>query len=145
MTTNPPPITEKVIEADGVATMPWVLFFNQMFNGDLGTEWTPEFTNLIQSGGDATFSGRYYLLTRGLVFFRATVTPASAGSTSSVAGSTAITNFPLSFGNVGVCFSVTSISSVGGGVIAANDNRVYVSTWTTIGVPVTVIGIAEVL
>lgn len=145
MTMMPPPIQEAVVEQDGVATMPWVLFFNQTFNGDAGTDFTPEFSNLTQSGGNASFTGRYTLINQRLAFFRVTVTPASSGSTSSVAGSTAITNFPLSFSNNGIVFAVSGLVGTNSGMVNQADNKIYVPAWTTVSIPVTIIGIAEVI
>lgn len=145
MTTNPPPIQEKMIEQDGVATMPWVLFFNQVYTGDVGSTFTPVFTGLTEAGGAAELTGKYVFLTKNLAYFRIIITPASSGSTSAVAGTTALTNFPLSFASAGICFAVSGVSSIGAGMASANDNRIYVPTWTTVAAPVTVIGLAEVL
>jgi hypothetical protein len=141
----PPPIQESVVERDGVATLPWILFFNNIFEGDTGTDWTPDFNNLTEAGGAATITGRYIMLTQRLAYFRVTVTPANAGSTSAVAGSTTIDNFPLTFAQNGIVFAVSGLLGTNSGMVNQADNKIYVPTWTTVTIPVTVIGLAEVL
>ena len=69
MSTLPPPTRNPLTEQDGSLTMPWLLFFNQMFNGDAGTEWTPTFTNLTTSGSP-TLTGRFYQLSKYLCYFK---------------------------------------------------------------------------
>ncbi len=138
---TPPPIYERLNDSAGKSTIPWVLFFNNIFEGDTGEEWVPQFTDLTVSG-TPTITGRYYRLSRRIVFFRVTITPAT--STTSVAGTTYINNFPVSFSSDGICFAVTGgLGSPSGHVVASN-NRIFVPTWTGVTVPVTVVGLAEV-
>lgn len=140
---NPPPIQDQIIEQDGGLSLPWVLFFTNIFQGDTGTAFIPEFENLTQVGGTATITGRYYLISRQLCYFAITVTPAT--NTSSTAGATAVTNFPLTFANNGIVFAVSGNTGVGPGMVNQSDNKIYVPAWSAVTVPVTVIGIAEVL
>lgn len=138
MTTNPAPITNPVIDQNGLATLPWTLFFNQNFEGDAGGDWTPTFTSLT---GTATVTGRYYRISQYLVFFTINITP--SGNTSATAGTTYATGFPLTFTNDG--FN-TVVSGTGGGAIGMNvqsNNRIYVPAWTNVSVPLTIIGIQE--
>jgi hypothetical protein len=139
------PIQEAVIEQDGISTIQWTLFFNRVAAGDAGTEWTPVFANLTEAGGAASITGTYVYLTKRLVFFRVTITPAASGSTSSTSGSTAITNFPLTLAESGVVAAAYSLGGTTTGMINAGDNAIYPPSWTTISIPVTLVGIAEVL
>lgn len=140
MTIQSPPIYERISGDDGKATLPWILFMNQLFGGDSGTDWIPEFTNLTEDG-DATFSGRYYKLSNYLVFFRATIVPAT--STSSTAESTYISNFPLLFKGDGICFAVRGGAGTNSGHIIASNNRIYVPAWSTVTTQLSIIGIGE--
>jgi len=140
MTIQPPPIYERIAGEDGKAPLPWVLFMNQLFNGDSGVDWTPAFTNLTEVG-TPTITGRYYRLSQYLTFFRVLITPAT--STTSTAGTTYINNYPLSFSNDGACFAVTGgLGSASGHIVSAT-NRIYVPEWTAVTVPLTIIGIGE--
>lgn len=138
MTTKPAPITQSVIDDNGLPTLPWTLFFNQSFEGDSGENWEPTFQSFT---GTAEFQGRYYRLSQYLVFFRVTITP--SGNTSTSAGTTYIDNFPLQFTSDG--FN-TVVSGTAGGSIGMNvqsSNRIYVPAWTNVSVPLTIIGIGE--
>jgi len=137
---QPPPITNPVVDENQVATMPWVLFYNQLFTGDAGTSWTPTFTSLTETG-TATITGRYYKLSQYLCYFNVTVTPAT--DTSAVAGTTYINNFPLTASANGICFAVSGNLGTNSGMVVASNNRIYVPTWTAVTVPVTVIGLVE--
>lgn len=138
MTTNPPPITQQVIDENGLPTLPWTLFFNQNFQGDAGRDWTPAFTNFT---GTATFTGRYYQLSQFLVFFTINITP--SGNTSSTAGTTYATGFPLRFTNDS--FNTVVSGATGGsiGMNVASNNRIFTPGWTNVSVPLTIIGIGE--
>lgn len=139
MSVQPPPIYERIAGEDGKAPLPWVLFMNQLFNGDSGTSWTPSFTNLTEVG-TPTITGRYYRLSQYLTFFRVLITPAT--STTSTEGSTYINNYPLLFSNDGACFAVMGGLGAAGHIVSAT-NRIYVPKWTTVTVPLTIIGIGE--
>lgn len=141
MTTNRPPIIGELIDQTGKASLPWIQFFNQMYDGDLGTDWTPNFENLTEVGGDATIEGRYYQVTKGLAFFRVDVTPVT--NTSATAGTTYIDNFPLEVNANGFCLSVSG--NLGGslGIVRSSDGRIYVPTWTTVTNVVTILGMVE--
>lgn len=139
MTTNPAPITQPLADGNGLATLPWALFFNQMYNGDAGIDWTPTLNNL--TGSVTSVAGRYYRLSQYLVFFRITITP--NGNTSSTAGTTSAGGFPLTFTADG--FN-TVVSGSGGGSIGMNrasDNLILLPAWTNISVPLVVLGIGE--
>lgn len=139
MTTNPAPITNPVVDENGLPTLPWTLFFNQNFEGDAGTLWTPNFVSL--TGSTTSITGIFYRLSQYLVYFSMTITP--NGNTSSTAGTTYVDNFPLTFRNDG--FN-TVVSGTGGGGIGMNvrsNNRIYVPGWTNISVPLIIPGIVE--
>ena len=139
MAVNPAPITNPVIDDSGLPTLPWTLFFNQNFEGDSGTSWLPNFVGL--TGATTSITGRFYRLSQYLVYFAINITP--DGNTSATAGTTYVDNFPLDFRNDG--FN-TVVSGTGGGAIGMNtesNNRIYVSAWTNISVPLTVLGLVE--
>jgi len=137
---RPAPIYDPIADEESRASRSWILFFNGIFEGDTGTSWTPTFVNLTQTG-TPTITGYYYRITRRLVYFRVDITPAT--NTSATAGSTYIDNFPLVFSGNGICFAVTGNLGDGPGMVAAATNRIYVPTWTTVTVPLSVIGICE--
>lgn len=140
MTTLPPPTRNPLTDDKGVLTMPWLLFFNQAFNGDAGTNWTPTFTGLTSSGAP-TITGRYYKISQYLCYFNVLITPGT--NTSSVAGTTYIDNFPLQANANGFCLVVGN--NLGGaiGEVVAINNRIYTPSWTTVTTPINVIGIVE--
>lgn len=140
MTTLPPPTRNPLTEGKGELTMPWLIFFNQVFNGDAGTSWTPTFTSLTSSG-TPTISGRYYQISQYLCYFNILVTPAT--NTSSIAGTTYVDNFPLTAASNGVCATVSNNLGGGLGMVNATNNRIYVPTWTTVTTPINIIGIVE--
>lgn len=138
MTTNPAPITQPVLDDNGLPTLPWTLFFNQNFEGDGGTSWSPTLTSLT---GTATATGRFYRLSQYLVFFTINITP--SGNTSSTSGTTYVGNFPLTFNNDG--FN-TVVSGTAGGAIGMNvrgNNRIYFPAWTNVSAPLTIFGLQE--
>lgn len=136
-----PPIYEPLAdEKSGVASLPWILFFNSIFTGDRGTAWTPTFTNLTING-TPTITGRFYQIGRSLAYFRASIIPAT--DTSSTAGSTYINNFPLTMNGDGICFVVSGLLGSNSGQCEQASNRIYVPTWTTVTVPLSIIGIVE--
>ena len=140
MSNLPPPIQDALTDEQQALTMPWILFFNQMFTGDYGTSWTPTFTSLTEVG-TPTITGRYYQLSQSLCYFNATITPAT--STSATAGTTYINNFPLTASANGVCFAVSGNLGGNAGMVSVTDNGIYVPSWTTVTVPLTIIGIVE--
>lgn len=141
MTTSQPPIIEPVVDDENKANLSWVLFFNQMYQGDLGKAWTPNFVSLTQVGGDAVIEGRYYQITKGLAFFRIDVIPAT--NTSATAGTTYVDNLPLQVNKNGVCFSVSG--NLGGSLGSVNElnGRIYVPAWNAVTQKVSVLGIVE--
>jgi len=140
MSVSPAPITQPVLDATGVPTLPWTLFFNQNFSGDAGTNWTPTFVDLTKVG-EPTVAGRFYRLSQYLVYFTITVTPAT--STTATAGTTYIDNFPLTVNGDGFCTIVSG--NLGGaiGQISAENNRIYVPSWNVVTVPLTILGFME--
>lgn len=138
MTTSPAPITQSVIDENGLPTLPWTLFFNQNFQGDSGNDWDVNFVSLT---GNAEITGRYYRLSQFLVYFTVNITP--DGNTSATGGTTYIDSFPLAFTGNG--FNTVVSGAAGGaiGINRASDKRIYVPSWTNISVPLTVIGLVE--
>lgn len=140
MALHAPPIYEKIADAEGKTPLPWVLFFNQMFDGDAGVNWTPTFQNLT-TVGTPTITGRYYKLSKYLTYFSVLITPAT--STTATAGTTYIDNFPLTFKKDGVVFAVSGGLGTASGHIVASTKRIYVPAWSAVTVPLTLVGIAE--
>ena len=137
---SPPPFYEILAGDDGKPKLPWTIFFQQMFDGDPGSVWTPTFQNLSITG-TPTITGRFYKLSRYLTYFSVNIIPAT--NTSSVAGTTYIDSFPLDFTNDGVVFALAGNLGDGPGQITASTNRIYTPEWTNVSVPVTLIGIGE--
>lgn len=139
MTTSPAPITQSVIDENGLPTLPWTLFFNQSFEGDAGQDWTPSIVGL--TGSTTSVTGRFYRLSQYVTYFNVTITP--SGNTSSTSGTTYIEGFPLIFSSDG--FNTVVSGTAGGsiGMNRASDNRIYVPAWTNISIPLTILGIGE--
>jgi len=139
-TQQPPPIYQQIVQEDAKVSLPWVLFFQQTYDGDAGTVWEPNFVNLSEVGSP-TITGRYYRLTKYLTFFHVNITPAT--STSSTAGTTYIDNYPVNFTNDGFCIAVSGGAGSSGGHITSSNNRIFTPEWVTVTIPLTIIGIGE--
>lgn len=135
-----PPIYEPLAEDDGKARLPWILFFNSLFKGDTGTDWTPTFTSLAVTGAP-TITGKYYRIGRSLVYFTVNITPST--DTTSTAGTTYVNNFPLTMAGNGICFAVSGLLGSNSGMCDQITNRVYVPGWSAVTVPLTVVGLVE--
>ena len=140
MTVSAPPIYDQVIDDQGKAKLSWANFFQQTFDGDAGTLWTPTFVSLTEVG-TPVIDGRYYRLTKYLTFFKVVITPGT--STTSTAGTTYIDNYPITFTGDGICFAVSGNLGTSSGHIVASSNRIYVPGWSAVTVPLTIIGIGE--
>lgn len=138
---DPPPTYEIMIEKDGKARLPWLLFFEQIFRGDSGTAWTPAFTNLTTVGAAPTITGRVYQIGRSLAYFSVRIVPGT--NTSAVAGSTYINNFPLRLNADGACQAVSGLLGTVDGMCDRTTNRIYPPAWTTVTVPLTITGTVE--
>lgn len=135
-----PPIYEPLSGDDGKSSIPWILFFNSIFKGDTGVAWTPTFTSLTETG-TPTITGRVYRLSAALSFFSLKIIPAT--DTSAVAGTTYINNYPLTMTGDGICFAVSGLLGSGSGMCDSATNRIYTPAWTTVTVPLSVIGLVE--
>lgn len=139
-----PPVGDAVTDKEsGLVTLPWMIFFNALFSGDPGQAWTPSFTGLTEVGGAVTVTGKSFQLSQSLVLFSASIVPATGGNSSAVAGTTYINNFPFTAAGDGICFAVSGNLGSNSGMVSATDNRIYVPAWTTVTVPLTIIGIVE--
>lgn len=136
----PPPIYNPLSEQDGKATLPWILFFNQLFVGDEGAAWTPTFTSLTITG-TPTITGRYYKISDRLTYFRVTIVPAT--NTSSVAGTTYVNNFPLTMTGDGACAAVSGLLGGTLGMCDMASNRIYTPAWSAVTVSLSIVGIVE--
>jgi len=137
---QPPPIYEPMVNDLGIATLAWILFFNQMFSGDTGTDWMPRFRELY-GVGDPEIKGRYYKLSASLSYFRLTIMPGV--ETSSIAGQTYIDNFPLDIQADGACLAVSGLAGSNAGMIVGASKRIYPPGWSNVSVPVTIVGLVE--
>lgn len=135
-----PPKTEPVVGNDKFATLPWLVFFDQVATGDGGTRWTPTFVGLTETG-TATKTGVYYRISSRLVFFRIVITPAT--DTSATAGTTYCDNFPLVIANAGFSVSLSDYTAGVAGFTSSN-RRIYTVSWSALTTPVTIVGIVEV-
>lgn len=134
-----PPKTEPLVDDDKFSTLNWLIFFDQMANGDSGTTWTPTFTGLTEVG-TATKTGVYYRISKKLVYFRIVITPGT--NTSATLGTTYCNNFPLNFLSNGATASCSDYTSALAGITSSN-KRIYTATWSLITTPITIVGIAE--
>lgn len=139
-TIKEPPIYEELAESDGKPKLPWILFFNSLFNGDTGTAWAPAFTNLAQTGVP-TITGRVYKLGRSLAYFSIRIAPST--DTSSTAGTTYVNNFPLTLSADGACLAISGLLGTNAGMCDSATNRIYVPSWSAVTVPLTVVGFVE--
>lgn len=139
---KPAPIYQPLItDESGIASLPWILFFDGIFKGDTGTAWTPQFTNLTVVGAAPTITGKYYRLTQTISYFSVNIIPGT--NTSAVAGTTFINNFPLTMSADGINFAVSGLLGTGSGMCDRASNNIYVPAWTTVTVPLSIIGLVE--
>lgn len=139
---TPPPIYQPLADdKTGIASTPWILFYNSLFTGDTGNAWSPQFTNLTVVGTSPTITGTYYRLGRSLVYFRVKIIPGT--NTSATAGTTFINNFPLKMSGDGACFAVSGLLGTNAGVCDSASNAVYVPSWSAVTVPLSIIGMVE--
>lgn len=137
-----PPIYNPLFDdEDGIAALPWILFFNQIFTGDTGTDWLPTFTGLTFTGTAPVITGRYYKLSQALSFFRMKIVPGT--DTTSIAGTTFIDNFPLTMSADGINFAVSGLLGTNSGMCEQASNRIYTPAWSAVVIPVTVLGFVE--
>lgn len=136
---KPPPVYDQLIDEQQKAKLSWVLFFNQLYQGDIGTSFTPTFTNLT-TVGTPTVVGKYFQIGR-ICLFVVNITPAT--STTSTAGTTYFTGLPLNMKSNGFCVAVSGLLGSSSGMCDRASQRVYVPAWSAVTVELTVIGIVE--
>ncbi len=145
MALSPPPVYASMVEPDGKATLPYILFFNQLYSGDNGSpvtgsnSWTPTFTNLTQVGVPS-ITGKYYRSGQ-FIDFWVKIVPGT--STSATAGTTYIDSLPFTVTSDTHCSAVTGTTGVGLGIIQASSGRIYVPTWGAITALLTITGRVE--
>lgn len=143
---NPPPIYQQLVTGTGQdetpwkASLPWITFFSQIYQGDTGQAWIPEFVGLT-STGTPTFSGTYYRLTQQFALYEVVITPAT--NTSSVAGTTYLSNFPLNIQFPWAGWAVSTDGNAALGTTNASNERIYTPTWTNITTPIYLSGIVR--
>lgn len=128
-------------QLNAVAAQPWILFFNQLASGDVGQSWNPIISNLTTVGGTPQIVGALYQLSSAIALFFINIIPAAGGSTSAVAGTTFVNNFPLVMQSNGVCWAVSGLLGTMAGMCDLNSNDIYPPAWTAVTVPLTIIGI----
>lgn len=131
--------TEPLVDDQKFPTLAWQAFFENLAGGDVGTLWTPTFTNLT-TVGVPTYSGIYYRLSAKLAAFFVVITPAT--STTAVAGTTYCKGFPLTFTKQGVSFSIGGSGAAVAGI--ETDGKIYTGNWSAITTPITIFGFGEV-
>lgn len=141
MTQNAPPLNQPLLDASGQIPMQWILFFNQIYYGDAGQEWIPTFNSLTIVGATPQVDGRVYQLSKYLTMFTAKITPGT--NTSAVAGTTFIDNFPFIMQGDGIVFAVSGRLGSSSGMCEKASNKIWVPGWTTVTVPLTLVGIVE--
>lgn len=139
-----PPRTEPMVDNQKNVTLPWQAFFESTSAGDPGNNWTPTFQSLSFTGPAPDLKGVFYFLSQKLVYFHIIIVPGTGGDTSGVAGTTYCDNFPLNISVDGGSFTIGG-SSAAVAAITAGTKRVYTGTWTNAVVPITIVGIAELI
>lgn len=134
------PIYEVLANDEGKATLPYILFFNNLVAGDIGTSWNPTFTGLTEVG-TATKTGVYFIISNTLVYFRIIITPAT--STTSNAGTTYVDNFPLTINAPAIFGAIAGNANAALGTTNASNNRLYTPGWAALTTPVVLAGIIE--
>lgn len=141
-TAGPPishPLSEELPGRRSSVTLPWAEFFNNVFEGDGGTKWTPVFTNLTEAGGPATIAAYYSRINQNIALFNILIDPAT--SVSSTAGNTYVSGFPLTFLYDSFCIAVSGgLGALPGHIVAAN-GRIYLPAIAAVTVPITIIGV----
>lgn len=135
-----PPKGEPVVDNDKFMTLQWLIFMDQVADGDAGTRWTPTFVGLTEVG-TATKTGTYYRISKKLVYYKILITPTT--NTSATNGTTYCNNFPLTITADGMNVTCSGFTAAVAGTTAA-DRRIYTATWSAITTPITIIGLAEV-
>ncbi|MCF0075441.1 hypothetical protein LZD49_33490 [Dyadobacter sp. CY261] len=139
-----PPITQPILEdLEGqLPSLPWILFFNNIYTGDQGQNWTPNFVNLTQTA-PPTITGKFYQLSSKIAYYSVTITPTPGQSTSSTAGTTYIDNFPLKAQASGANMIVSGLLGGNVGQFDVDTNRIYPAGWSAVTVPLTIVGLVE--
>lgn len=141
----PPPIYQPMVDSGGNVQLQWMIFFNALFQGAVGQAWSPLLNSLTQVGGTPKVAGNYYQIGSQLALFTINVTPPTgpSGSTTSVAGTTYASDFPLNFNGNGICFAVSGNLGTAAGMVDASTQKIWVPGWSAVTVPLTVMGLVE--
>lgn len=129
------PASDKVLDAAGKMALRWLLFLQNLLNGDPGTVFIPNIEGLTNTGGAPTVTGVYYE-NGGFIDFYVRIVPVT--NTSAVAGTTFI-QLPFQPTSDCPCFATTQNNTALGGIVASSA-RAFVPAWSNISDPVTVSG-----
>lgn len=140
-----PPIYAPLIDdpSNAVPALPWILFFNAVFSGDTGTIWIPNFTGLSHTGSAPTITGNTYQITSTLSVFTVRIVPAAGTNITGTAGTTFITNYPLTMSGDGMVVAVSGLLGTNSGMCDFQSNHIYPPGWAAVTVPLTLIGMVE--
>lgn len=142
MTVSPVPSMQPLLDGQPYnVDLNWLVFFSELFNGDPGTEWNPNFVSLGTTG-TPTITGKYYRIGQYLAYFNIRIVPGT--NTTSTTATTYCDNFPIDFTADGVCFAGTgsgAVQAIGG--IRSADKRIYTPGWSAVTETITVVGFAE--
>jgi hypothetical protein len=136
-----PPVNAPLLNGN-VVSREWLLFFQNLSDGDPGEDWNPAYTGLTVVGSLA-HTGRFYRISRNLQYFFATITSVGGGTSASVAGTTYINNWPsmiLKDSSVFASNSTTNLG-IGVGIAKAANNRIYTPAWSATTNTITICGI----
>jgi len=126
------PIQDLLTDKNGRLTKSWISYFNQISEGDDGTEWTPIATNL---GGAYTLTGKYFK-NSGFIDFWIQIDP-STSSTSTLGTTYIDLPFDVSVASYVVAIYGLTTSS---GLVDPSLNRIFPPSWAAITTPVTLTG-----
>ncbi len=138
---NPLPTFAPLVEQDGKATREWLIAFEGLFTGDVGTKWTPVATSLTVTGAAPTITGNIYQISSVLAVFTIKIIPGT--DTSSTAGVTYFSGFPLVMSGDGACLAVSGLLGTNAGMVDSATGRIYPPGWSAVTVPLTIIGLVE--
>lgn len=136
MSIGDPPINERLAEeATGKPRLSWILFFQNLLQGDRGNGFVPAYANLT-AVGTPVIAGAFYQ-NSGWTDFWIEIVPGT--STTSTSG---VTYFELPFDvKVGApVFATVNGAFVGAGAMEITNNRIYTPSWSAVTVPITLSG-----
>jgi hypothetical protein len=132
-----PPINDRMLDNNNLASEPWRNYFNKDWYGDSGTLWTPSWVNFSHS---MTVTAKYYRISQYLCYFNIVIVPVTHTTT---IAHTSYATFPLTIlASSGFNVSISD-RSIGTGISQFNPNRLILPHWTNVTQTITLSGVLE--